>query len=44
MMMKMMMMTVDCMIASVAMNYKIALIHNDKDFDPIEEKLKLIKY
>ncbi len=35
---------VDCMIASVAMNYKIALIHNDKDFEPIEEKLNLIKY
>jgi predicted nucleic acid-binding protein len=27
---------VDCMIASVAMEHNIALLHNDRDFDPIE--------
>jgi len=28
---------VDCMIASVAIEHNIALLHNDKDFDPIEK-------
>jgi len=27
---------VDCMIASVAIEHEIALLHNDRDFDPIE--------
>jgi predicted nucleic acid-binding protein len=27
---------VDCMIASVAIEHDIALLHNDQDFDPIE--------
>jgi len=27
---------VDCMIASVAIEHNIALLHNDRDFDPIE--------
>jgi predicted nucleic acid-binding protein len=27
---------VDCMIASVAIEHDIALLHNDRDFDPIE--------
>ena len=27
---------IDCMIASVAIEHNIALIHNDRDFDPIE--------
>ncbi|MBM4307400.1 MAG: PIN domain nuclease [Deltaproteobacteria bacterium] len=27
---------VDCMIASVAIEHGIALLHNDRDFDPIE--------
>ena len=29
--------TVDCMIASVALENEIALLDNDKDFDPIEK-------
>ena len=28
---------VDCMIASVAIEHNIALLHHDKDFDPIEK-------
>jgi predicted nucleic acid-binding protein len=28
--------SVDCMIASVAIEHDIALLHNDRDFDPIE--------
>ena len=28
---------VDCMIASVAIQHNIPLLHNDKDFDPIEK-------
>ncbi len=28
--------TLDCMIASVAIEHDIALFHNDRDFDPIE--------
>ena len=37
--------TVDCMIAAVAMEHKVPLLHNDKDFDPLEEfcGLKVIK-
>ena len=27
---------IDCMIASVAIEHNIALLHNDQDFDPIE--------
>ncbi len=27
---------VDCMIASIAIEHDIALLHNDRDFDPIE--------
>jgi len=27
---------VDCMIASVCMEHDIALLHNDRDFDPLE--------
>ena len=36
---------VDCMIASVAIEHNIALLHNDKDFDPIEKLcgLKVVK-
>jgi predicted nucleic acid-binding protein len=29
--------TVDCMIAAVAIEHSIPLLHNDKDFDPIEK-------
>jgi predicted nucleic acid-binding protein len=29
--------TVDCLIAAVAIEHKIPLLHNDKDFDPLEE-------
>jgi predicted nucleic acid-binding protein len=32
---------VDCMIASVAIEYDIPLLHNDRDFDPIAKHLKL---
>jgi predicted nucleic acid-binding protein len=37
--------TVDCMIAAVAMEHKVPLLHNDKDFDPLEEfcGLKVVK-
>jgi len=28
---------VDCMIAAVAIEHNVALLHNDRDFDPIEE-------
>ncbi|MCK5594840.1 PIN domain nuclease [bacterium] len=36
---------VDCMIASVAIEHKIPLLHNDRDFDPIEKHcgLKSVK-
>ena len=36
---------VDCMIASVAIEHDIALLHNDRDFDPIETHcgLKVVK-
>ena len=36
---------IDCMIASVAIAHKVSLLHNDKDFIPIEEycKLKTVK-
>jgi len=36
---------VDCMIASVAMQYDIPLLHNDRDFDVIEKHcgLKAVK-
>jgi predicted nucleic acid-binding protein len=27
---------IDCMIASVSIEHDIALLHNDRDFDPIE--------
>jgi predicted nucleic acid-binding protein len=29
--------TVDCMIAAAAIEHRIPLLHNDKDFDPIEK-------
>ena len=32
---------VDCMIAAVAMEHNIALLHNDRDFDPIESQCGL---
>lgn len=32
---------VDCMIASVAIEYNIRLLHNDRDFDHIAEHVKL---
>lgn len=36
---------VDCMIAAVAIEHKMPLLHNDRDFDPIEKYhgLKVIK-
>jgi len=36
---------IDCMIASVAIENDIQLLHNDKDFDPIEKNcgLKIVK-
>jgi predicted nucleic acid-binding protein len=36
---------IDCMIASVAIEHDIQLLHNDRDFDPIEEHcgLKTLK-
>ena len=36
---------VDCMIASVAIEYDIPLLHNDRDFDQIEKhsRLKIVK-
>jgi predicted nucleic acid-binding protein len=35
---------VDCMIASVAIEYNIHLLHNDRDFDHIAKHLKLKIY
>ena len=37
--------SIDCMIAAVAIEHNIPLLHNDKDFDPIEEfcGLKVVK-
>jgi len=37
--------SVDCMIASVAIEHNIPLLHNDRDFDPIEKfcGLKVVK-
>jgi predicted nucleic acid-binding protein len=37
--------TVDCMIAAVAIEHDIPLLHNDKDFDPMEKHcgLKVVK-
>lgn len=32
---------IDCMIAAVAIQHKIPLLHNDKDFNPIEEHCDL---
>ena len=32
---------IDCMIAAVALHNNIPLIHNDKDFYPIEKKFGL---
>jgi len=36
---------VDCMIAAVAIEHNVALLHNDRDFDPIAEfcGLKVVK-
>ena len=36
---------VDCMIASVAISHKVQLLHNDRDFNPIEKHcgLKAVK-
>jgi len=36
---------VDCMIASVSISHKVQLLHNDKDFNPIEKHcgLKTVK-
>lgn len=36
--------TVDCMIASVALENDIALLDNDKDFDPIEDNFRLKRF
>ncbi len=36
--------SVDCMIASIAIENKIPLLHNDKDFLPIEQNFGLEKY
>ena len=36
--------SVDCMIASVAIENNIALLHNDKDFAPIEKHCGLRSY
>jgi predicted nucleic acid-binding protein len=37
--------TIDCMIAAVAIEYDLPLLHNDRDFDPIEVHcgLKVVK-
>ena len=37
--------SVDCLIATVAIEHDIPLLHNDKDFDPLEEHcgLKIVK-
>lgn len=35
---------VDCMIASVAIENQISLLHNDKDFMPIEKHFGLMNY
>jgi predicted nucleic acid-binding protein len=37
--------TVDCMIAAVAIRHDVMLLHNDRDFDPIEKHcgLKVVK-
>jgi predicted nucleic acid-binding protein len=37
--------SVDCMIAAVAIEYDLPLLHNDRDFDPIEAhcRLKVVK-
>ncbi len=37
--------SVDCLIATVAIEHDIPLLHNDKDFDPLEEHcgLKTVK-
>jgi hypothetical protein len=36
---------VDCMIASVALEHDVAVLHNDRDFDPLETHcgLKVVK-
>jgi hypothetical protein len=36
---------VDCMVASVAIEHDLSLLHNDRDFDHIAEhsKLKILK-
>lgn len=33
--------TLDCMIAAVAMEHNVPLLHNDRDFDPIEKHFSL---
>ena len=33
--------TIDCIIAAVAIEYDIQLLHNDKDFIPIEKYFNL---
>ena len=35
---------IDCMIASVAIKNNIPLLHNDRDFDPIQEHCGLLIY
>lgn len=35
---------IDCMIAAVALNHDIPLLHNDKDFKPVESYLNLKVY
>ena len=37
--------SIDCMIAAVAIEYDVPLLHNDRDFDPIETHcgLKVVK-
>lgn len=34
----------DCLIAAVALENEIPLLHNDKDFDPIEKHFGLIRF
>lgn len=35
---------IDCMIAAVALSNNIPLLHNDKDFEPIETHFNLMSY
>lgn len=33
--------SIDCMIAATALEHGVALLHNDRDFEPIEKHMKL---